>query len=257
LLALIVSVAINSFLKGKELILEKHMSQKHQLRNRSTGMNNSKEDDVLRRTGAGLSASAMIRASPSQHGAVYKLQVPVMFSILPSFLQRIICSWSCVSFLAPKWKERYLIQIGNYLYRFKDPQSSTPKGAPVPLEQANVRLMSSKDDEVECVALPPSVRAVVIVYTLRKKQYYGVSSREEAMTWLNSIEDGRQEATRRSMGHTRDVPYPKSWEYFDNLGRNFLKSKERIKTKIAESEAREMEMSNFGEGGPAPRGYYG
>jgi hypothetical protein len=233
------------------------MSQTHQLRNRSTGMNNIDEVDVLGRAGAGLSANAMIRASPSQNGAVYKLQVPIMFSIFPTFLQRIICSWSWFAFLAPKWKKRYLIQIGNYLYRFKDSQSLTPKGAPVPLEQASSRLMSSEEYGVEFVALPPSVRAVVIVYTLTTKQYYGVSSREEAMVWLNSLQDGRQEATRRSMGHTRDVPYPKSWEYFDNLGRNFLKSKERIKTKIAESEAREMTLSNFDEGGPVPRGYYG
>ena len=153
-----------------------------------------------------------------------------------------------------------MIQIGNYLYRFKDSQSLTPKGAPVPLEQANVRLLSSSnhDDGVEFVTLPSNVQAVVVVSTsLRKKQYYGVSSREEAIMWLNSIEDGRQEAIRRSMGHTRDVPYPKSWEYFDTLGKNFCKSKERIKTKLADFDAREMEMSNFGEGGPMPRGYYG
>jgi hypothetical protein len=222
-------------------------------------MNNNDDDAILRQMGAGLSSNAMISASPSQHGAVYKLQVPVLFSILPEFLQRLICSWSCLAFLAPKWKERYLIQIGNYLYRFKDSKSSTPKGAPVPLEQADVRLMcsSSHEDGVEFVALPTSVQACFVVSTVRKKQYYGVSSKEEAMTWVKSMEDGRQEATRRSMGHTRNVPYPKSWEYFDNLGKNLLKSKERIKTKMDEIEMREMEMTNFGEGGPAPRGYYG
>jgi hypothetical protein len=218
---------------------------------------NNTNDDILRQTGAGLSVNAMISASPSQHGAVYKLQVPVLFSVLPEFLQRLICSWSCLAFLAPKWKERYLIQMGNYLYRFKDAQSSTPKGAPVPLEEADVRLMSLHEDGVEFVALPSSVRACFVVSTLRKKHFYGVSSKEEAMTWVKSMEDGRQEATRRSMGHTRNVPYPKSWEYFDNLGKNLLKSKERIKTKMYERELREMEMTNFGERGPAPRGYYG
>jgi hypothetical protein len=59
------------------------------------------------------------------------------------------------------------------------------------------------------------------------------------------------------MGHTGNIPYPKSHAYFDNLGRNLLKSKERIQSKIEESQVREMDMSGFGEGGALPRGYYG
>jgi len=216
------------------------------------------DDDVLTtRSGAGLSANAMIAASPSHHGKVYKLQVPLLFSVLPSFLQRIICSWACLSYLAPKWKERYLIQIGDYVYRFKSPSSSTPKGAPVSLEQVDARTMSSVEDGVEYVETPPSVGAVLVVTTFKKKQYYGVSTRDEASTWVNSLEQGKQEATRRSMGHTKDVPYPKAWQYFDNLGKNLVKSKERIQSKIDESEVREMEMSSFGERGALPRGYYG
>ena len=215
-------------------------------------------DNVLTtRTGAGLSANAMIAASPSHHGKVYKLQVPLLFSILPSFLQRIICSWTALSFLAPRWKERFLIQIGNYVYRFKSPTSSTPKGAPVPLEQVDVRLLSAREDGVEYVQTPSNVGAIIVVSTYRKKQYYGVTTREEALTWINSIQDGKQEATRREMGHTDNVPYPKSHFYFDNLGRNLLKTKERIQSKIDESQVREMEMSSFGERGALPRGYYG
>ena len=233
------------------------MSQ--ELRNRSRGMNSAEENDVLTtRTGAGLSANALIAASPSHHGSVYKLQVPLLFSVLPSLLQRIICSYAALRSLAPQWKERYLIQIGNYLYRFKSPTSSTPKGAPVPLEKLDVRIMSSTtEDGVEYVATPPSVGAVVVVSTYRKNQYYGVATKDEAMTWVHSIEEGQQEATRRYMGHTKDVPYPKSWQYFDNLGKNLLKSKERIQTKIAESEVREMDITSFGESGGLPRGYYG
>lgn len=238
------------------------MSQ--QLRNRSnnramnTPSNDDNTDDVLTtRTGAGLSAHAMIAASPSHHGKVYKLQVPLLFSVLPSFLQRIICSWAALSFLAPRWKERFLIQIGNYVYRFKSPTSSTPKGAPIPLEQVDVRLFTTREDGVEYVQTPPNVGAIIVVSSYRKKQYYGVTTREEALTWINSIQDGKQEATRREMGHTGNIPYPKSHAYFDNLGKNLLKSKERIQSKIEESQVREMDMSGFGEGGALPRGYYG
>lgn len=233
-----------------------------QLRNRSTMNNNrtaSDDNDVLTtRSGAGLSANGMITASPSHHSKVYKLQVPLLFSVLPSFLQKIICSWACLSFLAPKWKERYLIQIGNYMYRFKSPTSSTPKGAPVPLEMVDARILRSiKEEGVEYVPTPPSVGAVIVVSTYKKKQYYGVSSRDEALVWVNSIEQGKQEATRRSMGHAKEMPYPKSWQYYDTLGDNYAKSKERIQTKIAESEVREMEMTSFGERGALPQGYYG
>lgn len=222
-------------------------------------MNSTADDDnvLTTRSGAGLSANAMIAASPSHHGKVYKLQIPLLFSVLPRFLQRLICSWSLGFLARPTWKERYLIQIGNYVYRFKSPTSSTPKGAPVALEQVDVRLMTSSEDGVEFVQTPPSVGAVVVVSTYRKKQYYGVATREEALTWINSIQDGKQEATRRGMGHTENVPYPKSWTYFDYLGRNLLESKERIQSKIAESEVREMDMTGFGERGALPRGYYG
>ena len=250
----------SAYISNKAIHDHKHMPQG--LRNRSaigTSMRKSQDnEDVLMRAGAGLSASAMINASPSQQGTVFKLQVPLLYSVLPAFLQRIICSWSCLACLAPIWKERYLIQIGNFLYRFEDSQSKTPKGAPVALDSVQVRMASSlNEDGMEFAALPPGVGAVFCVSTYRKRQYYAVSSREETVAWTNSIRDGREEATRRSMGHTQNVPYPKSWEYFDNLGMNYLNSKERIKSKLAEKEAKEMEMTNFVEGGPIPRGYFG
>lgn len=239
--------------------------QQYQLRNRRAMSNstpsNSNDDILTTRTGAGLSANRMIAASPSHQGKVHKLQIPLLFSVLPAFLQRIICSYSILSFLAPKWKERYLIQIGNYVYRFSSPNSSTPKGSPVALEMiTDVQLFtsqSSSHDGVEFVSTPPSVGAIFCISTYGKRQYYGVSTRDEAFTWINSLQEGKQEATRRSMGHADSMPYSKQWQYFDNLGANFVKSKDRIKNKIVETETREMEMTTFGERGAIPRGYYG
>ena len=219
-------------------------------------------DDLLNRSGAGLSASAMLGASPTQHGLAYKLHVPLLFSMCPTFLQRLICSVGFLSWLlAPQWKERYLIQIGSFLYKFKDSQASNPKGTPLPLEAIDAEMVSStmslEGAEFAMNRLPPGCNSVFMAATLRKKHFYAVSSREDALAWTNSLHQGRQETVTRTMGHASNMPYPKSWDYFDKLGANYVKTKDRIRRKIEEVSAREIEVSKLGDGGPAPRGYFG
>jgi len=207
--------------------------------------------------GVGLSAPSLMRASPGHHGPALKLHVPLIYSILPEFLQRIILYFSCLSFLAPQWKLRFLIQLGGFLYKFNNEQSKSPKGSPIPVDIIDdARTVDFASDPG--LRLPDaSYRSVFVVSTLRKKYYYAVATRQEALTWVNSLGDTRQETITRKMGHADHMPYPKSWQYFDSLGDNLVRSKDRIRNQMEETSFREMEMSTFSEGAPMTGGFYG
>eukprot|EP00980_Cylindrotheca_fusiformis_P000238 scaffold52_cov183-Cylindrotheca_fusiformis.AAC.17 len=230
-----------------------------QIRQRSGKSNSSRmesnDDPVLREQGTGLSAKVLMDASPQQHGVVLKLHVPLLFKLVPDFLQRLLLAFSFLSFLCPSWKQRYLILCGSYLYKFKDQSSQTPKGSPFEVSSADAEIVA--EDYPYVGSLPPGFDAIVSVSTLRRKHFYAVQDREEALLWVRSMRESKQEAITRGMGHAAHVPYPKSWGYLDNLAKSLVKSKDRIKERMELSGLREMEMSNLTEGGPIPRGYYG
>jgi hypothetical protein len=232
-----------------------------EIRQRPSGLSNSNNmangaDSFVREPGTGLSAKAMIDTSPQQHGVVLKLHVPILYSILPGFIQGIILSWSFLSFLAPSWQQRYLILCGSFLYKFKDQTSNVPKGSPFEVETSNVEMLTNEIFP-ELGSLPPGFTTVFSVSTLRRQHHYVVADNEEAMLWVRSLQEARQEIITRNMGHASHVPYPKSWSYFDSLGKSLVRSKERIKDRLERSSLREMEMTNFAEAGPLPSGYHG
>jgi len=198
--------------------------------------------------GAGLSAKSMIDAAPQHHGSVQKLHIPVFYSLLPLFFQRFILSWSCLKSFAPSWKERHLILCGLYLYKFKDTSSTTPKGSPFDVEKINTDILRTTELS-EIGNLPMGYTSIFTVSTLRRRHYYAVSDNEEAMLWVRSLHDARHEGITRNMGHASNVPYPFSWRHFDSLGKDLVKSKDRIKEKL--------EMTSFTDEQQMPRGYYG
>jgi hypothetical protein len=227
---------------------------------RNTGNMASEREIFLPQHGSGLSAKSMIDSSPQQHGVVLKLHVPLLYSILPEFIQRIILSVSFLSFLGPTWKQRYLIVCGSFLYKFKSQTSEVPKGSPFELESIGANAVSSHVGASlapELGNLPPGFLAVFTVSTLRRLHYYAVADEEEALIWIRSINDARHETITRNMGHASGLPYPSTWRYFDSLGRGLLKSKERIRERLEHHNLRELEMSSFVEGGPTMRGYHG
>ena len=265
------------------------------LRQRSVGgtttattatMNNSKNNRPdFDEVGSGLSAPSMLDASPSQHGVVLKLHVPLIFGMLPSSLKTLVMSWNCLRrwfIIVPQWHQRYLIMIGNYLYKFKNQSATTPKGTPFSLDSIDSQLVLSttvtgggggssilsapqqfvdeNDDEMApaFAILPPGYNTIFTVSNFGKKHYYAVPSREEGLSWVNSLRQNRQEAITRNMGHAGNMPYPKAWEYFDSLGKSLQKSKERIKQKMEQHNRRELELSGIAGGGVASSGgFYG
>ena len=234
------------------------LRQRHNNTNNTTKKMDDETDEFLYSSGAGLSAKALLDSSPQHHGVVLKLHVPILYSILPDFLKRIILSLSFLRWLAPSWKQRYLILCGSYLYKFNHQASKVPKGSPFAVEtiETDTVLPSSGTSsgsyelsEVSLGSLPPGYTSVFSVSTLRRHHYYAVSDPEEAMLWIRSLVEARQETITRNMGHSRQVPYPQSWKYFDQLAQTFLKSKERIQERMEHSRMRELEMMPYADGG--------
>jgi len=204
--------------------------------------------------GSGLSAKSMIDSSPQHHGIVLKLHIPLLYSILPLFLQRIVNAFSILSFMAPSWKQRYLVLCGSFLYKFNDETAEVPKGSPFDMETIAVKTIDGTLPELS--TLPPNFSSVFSVSTFQKHHYYAVMDQEEALIWIRTLKEARQEIIKRNMGHSSGMPYPQSWAYFDSLGRSLVKSKQRIRQRMEDYNMREMEMSSF-EAGSLARGYHG
>ena len=220
-----------------------------------------------RRTVA-LSAPQMLQASPQHYEFVMKLRISAFFSILPGFLQSLICRFSFLSFLAPSWERRFLILLGGYLYKFTNDADPTkePKGSPLDISCVDINLLDAdrvvpghEDAALALSLLPPpgGCQGVFVVSTLRKKHYYATTTVQDAETWINSLRQAREEAIKRSMGHAAAESYPSQWTYYDRLGKSLADRKDRIRRRMQESRLQEIEMSNLTEGGAAPRGYYG
>ena len=225
---------------------------------RSDGGNND-NDRFLREPGYGISARGLIDASPQHHSVVLKLHVPVLYSILPAFIQRFILSWTFLAqLLGPTWKQRYLVVCGSYIYKFKDRTSTTPKGSPIDIESMDVEIVRSTSASIGVVSpLPPGYTSIFCVSTFRKKNYYAVIDNEEGNVWVQTLLDARQDVITRRMGHANQVPYPKSWTYYDSLGKGLVKTKERVRDRLEETRLREMELSDLGGGLHSARGFHG
>jgi hypothetical protein len=241
----------------------------HNNSNNSAADNNSMGEE---RKNTGLTVQSMERASPQHTGSVQKLWVPLLYTLLPTFLQTIVLKVWCFRFLRPRWQSRYLVVLGSYLYKFKDDAGRNlllqqPNGAPVRLDQMNVYLVTTRsdhDDQEALVALHlmnKSARdddsCIFCVSTFRKKYYYVCSSHEEALIWVNTLREASQECVTRTMGHAIKDSFPQNWKYYDTLGEDLVNRKDRIRNRLQQSNLRELEMSSLAEGGPIPRGYYG
>ena len=88
--------------------------------------------------------------------------------------------------LFPKWKSRYFVLVGNYLFRFSSERGETLKGVPIPLD--SVTVTSLGDDCFQ-------------VSTIRKVYTMKVESQVEVVSWINAINTRKHQAIRESMGH--------------------------------------------------------
>lgn len=158
----------------------------------------------------------------------------------------------------PTWKMRSVVLLGNYMYKF---DGSRHVGTPVEVLSMESSLLDPSDAEYlgvsECLSLLPSSSTVIRISIPRKTYFYACSSKEEALVWVRSVQNAKQEGIRRSMGHAHVGSYPRSWEYFDALGKKAAETKARIRHRMESNNLRELEMSSMMDSGPLPRGYFG
>ena len=247
-----------------------------QIRHRNTTgqtmvVNENENDNIVIPGDNNISAKSLIDTIPQHHGVILKLHVSLIYKILPLFIQRFILNWSFLSNwlgLGPSWKQRYLILCGSYLYKFNNSApNSKIKGTPFHVETIDVELLSNvaqSDDGFIFPSLPVGYNKIFCVSTLRRQHYYAVLDNTEANIWIQSINETKQEAITRNMGHSKQMPYSKLWYHYDCLTNDIVKRKERIKSRMEESNNRriisEMEMTPMSigsSGGTFSRGYYG
>lgn len=213
-----------------------------------------------------LSARALLSASPVHSSVVYKMHIPIVYSLLPYTVRWILhrCfprSWS------PRWKRRRLIALGSYIYKFEefndnddsDGGKLPPKGNPIPVSTADARIVSNRgsgnddddDNAPESIGellfstLPEGCHAIFEVSSGGKTQYFAVKTLEEANTWVSSLREMKQDTITRSMGHSTNVPYPVRWESFNASAHRLIEKKSRIKSKLELMDRREQEMQTM------------
>jgi len=249
------------------------MSDGTSLHKRSTGRvdGSGSLSQMFGRTGGGLSAQLVRTTEQTHSGMVWKVSVPFIFSCLPLVLQSIllwmkrqyVLSWF-VSAICPSIRRRFLCVSGSFIYRFESESSSSPKGAPVPLEDIEHVESTSIDslrnmvieNEIIVEQIPPSCRSLLSIRTFSKVQYFFIEG-QEASVWVRCIRQAKQECVTRRMGHSR-IPYPRNLAYIDQLGEEFLRKNRRMKKKLEEWQDKDMEMRAFVQSGttiPMSPGY--
>mmetsp|Transcript_1019 Transcript_1019/g.1277 ORF Transcript_1019/g.1277 Transcript_1019/m.1277 type:complete len:216 (+) Transcript_1019:154-801(+) len=203
---------------------------------------------------SGLSAPSLMQASPSLTSHVLKLHIPLMYSILPTFVSNLFGTIFSSSFM-PSWKERYLIQLGGYFYRYKSDTSSDPKGSPFSVDEIDIYAVNDTETILPGGIITPEGYSIFCVSTLRKRQYYAISTEEDRNMWITTLQQARDEHIKRNMGHSDHVPYP--YDYYDRMAKSLSKTKTRIRERVQESNMRDMEVRSMmvGDTGVMPRGY--
>jgi hypothetical protein len=257
------------------------------LRSRSSGLNrvmtstntvvsnDSHTVDISRDATASLTLPNLLKAFPQEHGIVEKLHCPTLYTLLPRCIRRLLCRIPAFRRrLVPKWRVRYLILVGSYLYKFdalamnNASAAEPPKGSPIKVSSmSNVRIVDSDsiflDSDIRASGFNPidSVEGDKRTYfAIDKVSYFAVPRRAVASTWVQSLQTARHESITREMGHAPPDSFPQIWNYYDSLGRQLSQSKERVKARISSSNMRAMEMSTLmtagGGGASLPRAYY-
>jgi len=210
-------------------------------------------NDELFGTKSGLGAQLLLKSSPNHSGSVLKLHVPLLYTFLPEYIQNWITPDGYVTYMfAPQWKERELILCGSYLYKFLNMKSTSPKGTPIELRGVTAKVIEEGDDDLHELGLesvmenlPTGIEAMFAINSYGKQRFFAAASREEALTWVNSIREARQESITREMGHSK-VPEVESWKYFDGLAKNLIEKKERIRKRQDDSLNRQFEAGSLG-----------
>ena len=104
-----------------------------------------------------------------------------------------------------KWKlNRYILSVGQYIYRFKDDNGIELKGVPIPLLSATVKLLVYKGQEhpMNEVESPFCFE----ISTLRKTYVYRADNDAEASSWVHFLNQKKMLAHKEVRFHAQVHP---------------------------------------------------
>lgn len=147
----------------------------------------------------GPTVDQLLRSEPAKSGYLLKRDVPFL-GVCP-----LCCRGNSLALLltidhgsAVRWKERYFVLIGSYLFRFESQHSITPKGTPLPVDVCDVSM--DVVDEKPCV----------VVRTLRGDSVLASDSPGECKEWIDAINRAKQRTIKERLGHsTTNVKFPR------------------------------------------------
>ena len=94
---------------------------------------------------------------------------------------------SLISRCFNRWKRRYFVLIGAFLFRYTDEHSSAPKGMPIPLDSVTIR----KGEMERCFE----------VVTIRKVYVLRAATDDECMEWMHACRERKSLSIAENMGH--------------------------------------------------------
>ena len=137
-----------------------------------------------------LSCAELLSLKPDRHGVLYKYNSSV-WSVLLYFFP-----W-----LYEKWKKRYFILIGNYLYKFKHDNDDKIRGSPIPLD-AVMDLKIITDMGKYDTSNNTSDNNYFEIITLKKTYILKSNDHDEMMRWINAIKRRKLQSIKEIMGHS-------------------------------------------------------
>lgn len=106
-----------------------------------------------------------------------------------------------------RWKTRFFVLVGNYLFRYSSEHGESPKGAPIPIDSVTCRVTN----EENCF----EVSMIRKVYTIK------TSTAEDCRSWVKAINDRKVNTIRENLGHSTSNEAIKS---FNRAGASLFNS---------------------------------
>lgn len=125
----------------------------------------------------GISCPELLELNPTKFGHAYKKNSSLLAYFFPCWF--------------PPYKPRFLVLIGNFLYRYSSEHSDSVKGVPIPIDGVTVKSLGECSFEVA---------------TIRKTYTIKVSSADEVAQWVDAIRQRKLAAIKESMGHAHVDP---------------------------------------------------
>jgi hypothetical protein len=102
----------------------------------------------------------------------------------------------------PKWKLRYFVLLGDFLYRFSDEGAPRPKGVPIPISAVSVQRLAhdANLEHVDEDGYSPEpfcfeIRALLKTYILK------AANAAECAEWVKAIQARKLSSIREGLGH--------------------------------------------------------